>query len=355
MKISSIEIEKVNLGTNRPYSIAYKTVDKVENVILKLVLENGIVGYGAANPSKMVVGEDVDDCYNNLKAKAEESLLGKDIRRFESLLKELERSFAHIPGSRAALDIAVHDAFAKYLEVPLVKFFGQEKDSMPTSITIGIKSVEETLADAEEFFGMGFRYLKIKLGQNVEEDIEKLMKLEERFEDQIQIRVDANQGYSDAELYRFFQATRSLSLELIEQPLQAKDIDGMRRLQPGLRGMIAADESLITPTDALNLIEKNACGIFNIKLMKSGGIDAAREIATIAQWYDVPLMWGCNDESIISIAAALHTAFSFKNTQYLDLDGSLDLARDVVKGGFTIQNGEMRVAYGYGLGIEKAD
>jgi L-alanine-DL-glutamate epimerase-like enolase superfamily enzyme len=352
MKIKHIHIEKIDLGTQRPYTIAYKTVDKVENVILRLELENGLVGYGAANPSKMVVGEDVDDSFAYLKAHAEACLLGKDIRRFESLLKELELNFAHKPGSRAALDIAVHDAFAKYLEVPLVKFFGQEKEEMPTSITIGIKSLEETMAEAEEYYGMGFRYFKIKVGQNVEEDIERLIKLDEQYEDKINIRVDANQGYSDAELYRFFQATRSIGLELIEQPLRADDIDGMRRLQPALRGMMAADESLKTPTDALNLIEKNACGIFNIKLMKSGGIDPAREIATIAQWYDVPLMWGCNDESAISLSAALHTAFSFKNTQYLDLDGSLDLLHDVVQGGFTIEKGMMRVAHGAGLGLE---
>lgn len=352
MKIKHIHIEKIDLGTSRPYSIAYKTVDKVENVILRLELENGLTGFGAANPSKMVVGEDAEDCYLHLKNTAEECLLGKDIRRFESLLKELESGFAKKPGSRAALDIAVHDAFAKYLEVPLVKFFGQEHAEMPTSITIGIKSIDETLAEAEEYYGMGFRYFKVKIGLNVEEDIERLLKLEEIYEDKIHIRVDANQGYSDAELYRFFQATRSIGLELIEQPLRYDDIDGMRRLQPALRGMTAADESLKTPTDALNLIEKNACGIFNIKLMKSGGIDPAREIATIAQWYDVPLMWGCNDESAISIAAAIHTAFSFKNTQYLDLDGSLDLLRDVVKGGFTIDKGVMRVALGAGLGVD---
>lgn len=352
MKISNISIEKVDLGTNRPYMIAFKSVDKVDNVIVKITLENGIIGYGAANPSTQVVGESLEDCYATLKAKAENTLIGKDIRKFESLLKELEKEYETLPGSRAALDIAVHDAFGKFLDVPLVSFFGQEYKSLPTSITIGIKSVAETMADAEEYLGMGFKYLKVKLGHNVEEDIERLAKLREVYKNEINIRVDANQGYSEAELYRFFQATRSFDLELIEQPLKADDIEGMRRLQPALREIIAADESLKSPTDALRLIKKSAAGIFNVKLMKSGGIDPAREIATLSQWHNVPLMWGCNDESVISISAALHTALSFKNTKYLDLDGSLDLIRDVATGGFEIKNGQMSITSGPGLGIK---
>ena len=85
--------------------------------------------------------------------------------------------------------------------------------------------------------------------------------------------------------------------------------------------------------------------------MKSGGIFPARRIASIAQAASIDLMWGCNDESSISITAALHSAMSFSNTKYLDLDGSLDLVVDVVNAGFEIKDGWMSVTGRSGLGV----
>ena len=86
--------------------------------------------------------------------------------------------------------------------------------------------------------------------------------------------------------------------------------------------------------------------------MKCGGITSGRKIANIALLNGIDLMWGCNDESIISISAALNTALSFTNTKYLDLDGSLDLAKDLVSGGFTIKDGVMNTVNKPGLGVE---
>jgi L-alanine-DL-glutamate epimerase-like enolase superfamily enzyme len=96
-----------------------------------------------------------------------------------------------------------------------------------------------------------------------------------------------------------------------------------------------------------------ATGIFNIKLMKCGGISQGLKIAEIGLHEGIDLFWGCNDESIISITAALHLAFSCSNTKYIDLDGSLDLARDVVKGGFILRDGVMYCSEKPGLGVEK--
>ena len=118
-----------------------------------------------------------------------------------------------------------------------------------------------------------------------------------------------------------------------------------------LKKIIALDESIVTPGDAIKYSTQNYAGIYNIKLMKCGGISAAREIASTALAKGIDLMWGCNDESIISISAALNTALSYPNTKYLDLDGSLDLAKDIVKGGFVIKNGIMIPVSAPGLGV----
>jgi L-alanine-DL-glutamate epimerase-like enolase superfamily enzyme len=354
MKISNISISKENLELTRPYSIAYKSVDSVDNCIVELFGDNGMSGLGAANPSKQVVGEDVADTVSVLKNHDFGWLIGRDIREFNQLCYELSQQLAGKAGAQAAVDIALHDLFARYLDVPLVKYLGQKHTAMPTSITIGIKSVEDTLEEAKEYVGRGFRYLKVKLGHSLEEDLARLRKLKEHFGKEIHIRVDANQGYSKMQLEDFYYSTLSLDLELIEQPLPADAVAEYKKLPTVVKKMVALDETLVNPHDAMRLASKpSAGGIFNIKLMKCGGISCAREIAYIADSADIELMWGCNDESIISISAALHAAFASPNTRYIDLDGSLDLARDVVKEGFVLQDGIMRLTDRPGLGVLK--
>jgi L-alanine-DL-glutamate epimerase-like enolase superfamily enzyme len=142
-----------------------------------------------------------------------------------------------------------------------------------------------------------------------------------------------------------------LGLELIEQPMPVGSEAIMRTLPAEVRKIMACDESLKNARSALELVaEPSICGIFNIKLMKCGGLLGAFEIATIAEAANIDLFWGCFDESIASISAALHAALACENTRYLDLDGSLDLAEDLVKGGFLLENGEMHPGEGAGFG-----
>ncbi|MEQ9165881.1 MAG: dipeptide epimerase [Fulvivirga sp.] len=350
MKIKSINAYLKDLGNNRPYTIAFKTVSTVNNAIVEIELENGIIGRGSGNPSEYVVGENLTSTMQELNKV--DFIVGRDIRQFYSILNDIQEKLPKNPAARAALDIAIHDAFTQYLDVPLALFLGQKVKSLPTSVTIGIKNVEDTVEEAQEYYDMGFRVLKVKTGLNVEEDIARMKKIREVFKDEFLIRVDANQGYSVADLTKFFKETAVDNIELIEQPFKAKNFDDFKNLPADIKEIIAVDESLINPNNAFVLASPPAAsGIFNIKLMKSGGIYPGRQIATIAQASNTTLMWGCNDESAISISAALHAGLGFSNTKYLDLDGSLDLIEDVVSGGFDIKDGWMTPTGKSGLGV----
>lgn len=358
-KIQQILLEKVDLKLTRPYTIAFKTVDHVENAIVKIILDNGMVGYGAGNPSEQVVGENLDQSILALQKAVSGSeqlgwpgLVGREIEEIEGLCEEIQQNLAHNPSARTALEVGLYDCLAQCQGKSLAVLLGQKHGSMPTSITIGIKGVKETLEEASEYYNRGFRYLKVKLGNNLQEDVERVIKIREQFAGEVKIRVDANQGYTVEELRQFYLDTISADLELIEQPLPVGQEEQMRSLPSDIRNLLAADESLISPDDGARLIsEQPACGIFNIKLMKCGGITQGLKISSLAEKADIDLMWGCNDESIISITAALHLAFACKNTKYLDLDGSLDLAEDVVSGGFMLENGLMSINNQPGLGL----
>jgi L-Ala-D/L-Glu epimerase len=235
-----------------------------------------------------------------------------------------------------------------------VDLYGKKKEALPTSITLGIKDTAAMLEEASAHYTTGFRIIKIKTGLHVEEDIERVTKLHELFGSKMKIRVDANTGYTIKELIHFTQQTKHLSLELIEQPLPVGDEKDLCTLDEAQRKILAADESLLDAADAFRLSHPPApFGIFNIKLMKCGGIQASREIGLIAQYAGIDLFWGCNDESMVSITAALHAAYSCSNTKYLDLDGSFDLSSDLVTGGFTLKDGCMYCSQAPGLGCRK--
>lgn len=352
MKIKNIKTWSVDLGNTKPYTIAFKTVDEVKNAFVEITLENGTTGIGAGNPSEYVTGESFEQCEKALYENNLDFLVGRDIRELNQLLFEVLVRFPKNPAARAALDIALHDVFTKHLNIPLVKFLGQKITSMPTSNTIGIKNVEDTLKEAQEYGDRGFTVLKVKLGKDLEEDVERLVKLREKFGNRFTIRIDANQGYTVEQTIAFAKRTAQLDVELIEQPLPAKQ--DLRTLPEAIRKKVAADEALLSPADGLSLSTAPvAAGIFNIKLMKCGGVREALRIADIAALQNIELFWGCNDESIVSITAALHAAFSCAHTKYIDLDGSLDLARDVVKGGFILKDGVMHCSDKPGLGVER--
>ncbi len=356
MQIKQIKVWKMDLGNTKPYTIAFKTVDEVVNAFVEITLSNGITGIGAANPSEYVTGEHLDQTMATLTEGNLEFLKGRDIREINQLLFEVTTKFPKTPAARAALDIALHDALTKYLDIPLVRFLGQKIKSMPTSNTIGIKSVEETVKETDDYVKRGFKAIKVKTGKDLEEDIERLVKMREKHGNSIAIRIDANQGYTASQTVEFYNRTQSLNIELIEQPLPAKAVAEIRQLPEPVRKVIAADESLLSPKDALELIKPpRAVGIFNIKLMKCGGIGQGLQIANIGYQEGVDLFWGCNDESIVSITAGLHVAFACPNTKYIDLDGSLDLAKDAVKGGFILEDGIMRCSDKPGLGVERVD
>lgn len=341
MRIAAVRTRAVALPLSRPYTIAYATIDSVEQAIVELEAEDGTVGLGCASPAPVVTGETFAACRAALAEDALAWLVGRDVRLLEASAREVAaRLPAGAPAARAAVDMALHDLYGRRLGLPLVEVYGRCHERLPTSVTIGILGLEETLAEAREHVDAGFRALKVKLGADVDADLERLRRLRAEVGPDVALRVDANQAHDEASLRRFAGETADLDLELIEQPLPAGDVAAMRALPEALRARCMADESLCAPAQALELLRPTpAFGMFNIKLMKCGGPTAGRRIAELAELAGVALMWGCMDESRIGIAAALHLALAAPATRWIDLDGSFDLARDVAEGGFTVEDG----------------
>lgn len=349
MKITAARLLQQTVPLSRPYAVANHATDAAGMVLLRLDGDGGGLGLGAATPEPEVNGDTMAAAFAELQPVVER-LRGREVgppATFADLLAELRS-----PGARMVLDVALHDLWARSLGKPLVELFGRVHQALPTSVTIGIGDVATTLREAREYVGRGFVVLKVKIGEDLELDVERLVRLRELVGRSIALRVDGNVGYRPAQLLPLLQRTASLGLEFVEQPLPHDRIDAQRLLPAPLVDRLMADESLHHEVDARALAAApRPFGLWNIKLVKCGGIAQARAIAATANEHGIGLMWGCMDDSRIAIAAALHAAFACPATRFLDLDGHLDLATDFATGGFTLEHGVLRPLDEPGLGL----
>ncbi|MEL6340441.1 MAG: dipeptide epimerase [Myxococcota bacterium] len=353
MKINRIDIERSSIPLIRPYTVAYETRSDVDLLFARVETDTGLIGYGSGSPAAAVTGESFEAAFKALTDGRLTELIGSDPRAIGSVIHQVRRCFSRLPAAMATVEIALWDLFGKATSTPVVDIIGRCHRRLPTSITLGIQSVERTLADAEEYLGRGFHVLKVKIGHEFERDIECISRLRELGGDKVELRVDANQGYSFDETRALFDQVEALGVSVVEQPMAPSDDERLALLDPQSCRLLVMDESVQTPGDAWRLARSTpGLGAFNIKLMKTGGITRAGEIAKIAHLAGLDLMWGCMDESVISISAALHAAFSSPATRYLDLDGSFDLARDPARGGFDLTDGYLSLRDAPGLGID---
>ena len=293
MKIHSCEATSFDLPLAEGYRIAGQTITFVRNVLVRLEAENGLVGYGSAAPANDERGESDDDCLAALRGPLRELALASEIpENPASLAGEALRVAPGCPAARAALDIALCDLAARGAGLPLVRYWGGEPRPIPTSVTIGVCVVEESLSAARRWTEQGFNVLKVKIGEDVELDIHRLRELRRRLGPNVALRVDGNQGYSLEEARTLLRATATLDLEMLEQPVSAHDIDALRALRNESPVPIVADEAAGSFEECAAIIDGNAAHGINIKLMKCGGPSVARAIHDRAHKAGLGLMLG---------------------------------------------------------------
>lgn len=355
MRLRSIITTPHAIPLARPYAIASGTTAAVELVVVRVEGDDGAAGLGAATPEPSVTGESFAACRQALAEERTAALVGADLDCFAALAGRVGRDWRATPAAAAALDMALHDLRARSLGLPLVALIGRAHETLPTSVTIGILPRAESVAEAEERVGAGFRALKLKIGLDLDGDLERIAAVRERVGPDVALRVDGNCGYRPTEVPRLLFACSRYGVELVEQPCPPEADDELRAIPAARRRALVADESCISPADALRLAAGEPLyGGFVVKLMKCGGVTPALRITAIAESAGIELMWGCMDESAIGIAAALHAAYAAPATRWLDLDGSFELAHDPGRGGFRLRDGRLDLAAGPGLGVELA-
>ncbi len=266
-------------------------------------------------------------------------------------------SLVHGNGSaKCAVDIALHDIKGKVMNQPLYRVLGGYQDTVQNDITIGINTPEKMAETARHYVkDMGYRILKIKVGIDPEEDLRALSLIRQAVGPDIRLRVDANQGYNISRAMYALEGMKKYGVEAVEQCLPDWDMEGAAYLRQKVSGIqLMLDEPIHTTKDAAKACRLNAADVFNIKLMKCGGLYRGAQISTLAENFGITCMVGCMLETKIAITAGLSLVASRKNITEADCDSFLYYkdADTGMPGGFERKGDMFRLSDKPGLGLD---
>ncbi len=333
MKFTAFEIYKYSIPIE-PFTIATGTMHFAQNVLVKAYTDNGLTGYGECSAFPMIVGETQATGFEMAKDFAR-IWKGKDAADIDSRLAELHLYTAGNYTIKSAFDMLLYDLVAKQAGVPLYRYLGGKKRDIITDVTIGIDRPESMAASAAKFVTQGFQIIKVKLGKKPDNDIQRIKAIRQAIPADVDIRIDANQGWTFDEAVYALNQLAQYNISFCEQPMRTYNDEWLPELCRQSPIAIMADESVYTHYDADRIIRNKAVSLINIKLAKSGGINEAIKINQVAQANGMPCMLGSMLESRLALTANVHFAMAFTNLQFFDLDTCLlgQLA-DPVVGGF---------------------
>ena len=351
MKISAIDIFKFDIPLKSPFRISLGAVSAANDVLVRVHTDSGLVGIGEACPFPPITGETQDT--NLAMAKSlREMFIGRDPLAIESLVAEMGVAVHSNPSVVAAYDTALFDILGQVAGLPVFRLLGGDKATFETDVTTGIDTPAAMAANAREHAGRGYKTLKAKVGLNPDEDIARIQAIREAIGPDVNLRIDANQGWSVPQAIYALRGMDKFRIQLVEQPVVAWDTAGLRAVREESPIPIMADEAVFGPSDAMKLIRADACDFFNIKLMKAGGILNSVRIAHIADSANMRCMVGCMLETRLGLTAAAHVVASQKNIIYADLDGNDEHVFDPVTGGMTVKGGVLNLPETPGIGCD---
>lgn len=356
MKITDIRLGLLRVPLKTPFKTALRTIDTVEDIVVSVHTDTGHVGYGEAAATAVITGDTHGSIVDAIRTCIAPRLIGREIADLNRITHLVQTSLERNTSAKAAVEIAVYDLFGQLYGAPLYRMLGGGDPVITTDITISVDYIDKMVADSLSAIERGFESLKIKVGKDIGLDIERVKAIHAAVDGRALLRLDANQGWTAKQAVHAIHALEDagVHLELLEQPVRAQDLAGLKYVTERVDTPVMADESVFGPAEVIELIRLRAADIINIKLMKTGGISNAVRIADIAAVHGVECMIGCMIETSISVAAAVHLAIAKSNViTKVDLDGPSLCAFDPVDGGVLFNESEISVTEAPGLGIRE--
>jgi o-succinylbenzoate synthase len=346
-----VELYKLSIPLIEPFITSLGKDEAAENVLVKIITDDGLIGFGECSPYMPINGESQDTCFivGQYFARA---LKGKDALNIEKCVRLMDRIIYGNNSIKSAFDMALYDIASQYAKVPLYHFLGGENTkTVITDYTVSIGDPLKMAADAVKIKEQGYPAIKVKLGKDGKTDVERIRAIRAAVGPDIPIRIDANQGWKVKEAIETLEALKEFHIQYCEEPIAREKFMKLRKVRKNSLIPIMADESCGDEHDAQRLIKLKACDMMNIKLGKAGGMYKAIRIVKLAEAANMHLQVGAFMESRLAMTAFAHFALCSPMIEHYDFDTALMFREDPVTGGIQYEpNGTITIPDTIGLG-----
>jgi L-alanine-DL-glutamate epimerase-like enolase superfamily enzyme len=318
--------------------------------ILRIATDDGHEGFGYASATPHM-GSTKDTLAAELEL-FRPLVVGQEAHNIEAILIALDRALRGAPQAKAAIDCALHELKARALGIPLNALFGgQVRDQLPILRILAIKTPGEMAAAAQELVDKGYRYLKIKVHGEVEEDVARVAAIRKQVGDAVHLTIDANQSYSPKDAIAALNRMAEHRIDLCEQPVDADDFEGLALVTRTVPVTVEADEAAGSVRDVFELVSRRAVDAVSLKIPKLGGLRNTLAAARLCEAAHIQYRLGAAVGSRLLSAQALHFACAMPGIEYACELGEFERLLDDPFEGLEVANGVLTLPTGPGSGV----
>lgn len=288
--ITKIETYTAEIPLTISFPTSYGEHMPTGHVFVEITDSTGAVGYGEGTSLALFTGETPVSMKTLIDQQFVDLLIGVEVQEALSLLRAMVERVQENPGARAGVEIALLDLYCKLRKIPFYELFGfKVRNEVDTIYPVGAIEPTQAAESAAEGVKKGFKYFKLKAHGQVEEDLERIMRVLEIMTPDCKVRVDANCGWKNYETASkvLTRLDKEELIEYVEQPVARENLSDLKKLSQEFNTPIFADESCHTPKDAMNLLVNEIVDGLCLKMAKAGGptqiklmADMAREFKT---------------------------------------------------------------------------
>lgn len=354
MSISEVRCHRLTVPLRAPFVTALRRTTELETTVVEVIDTDGVRGFGEAPQVWRVTGESLAGAHACLSGPLRDVVLGRDPGDLVDIARQVASAVVGNFGSKAAMDVALHDLAARRAGLSLPRFLGTSRHEVETDVTVSAGDLDQLTSDAGTRVGEGFSVLKLKVGTDPTTDVARIEAVRRVVGPTVRIRVDANQGWTEREAIRAIRTLEDagVDLEFVEQPVAADDIEGLARVTASVDTAVMADESVFGARDLSTVIKQRAADLINVKLAKCGGLSPAVVLLETARAYGVGTIVGSMMEGPIGVGAAAALVAARGTTYVSDLDAAWWAATPPVVGGATYRGGTVVLPDAPGQAIE---
>lgn len=358
LRIERVEAVLLDVPLRRPHRFARASMDAQPLMLVFLHTQGGVtgVGEGVVPAGPWWGGESVETMALVVERYFTPILLGRRVDDIDATMTALTDAVANNLFAKAAVEVAMHDAWARSLGVPVHTLLGGlARTNIPVTWALGTETADVVADEALAKLDAGLHHsFKLKMGsQSPADDVARVAAVAEKLAGSAGVRVDINARWDRPTSLTWLPRLAEAGVELIEQPVPGPEFEDLAEINHALPIPVMADESLRTPADALRLARHRAADIFSLKTTKSGGLRATRAIAEIAAAANIPCHGGTSIEGPIGTTASLHAACATPAVTWgSELFGPLLMREELLATPLHYADGELHLPEGPGLGVE---